>query len=147
MTTIGGPGSNQSPLLAQQQYDARQNARGATPSQKTAAPKQPKQPGYFLNKVVVITGASSGIGRTLAYWYLNAGSKVALVGRDIAELDAIGKNFPSQALVVQADLTIDMQMLDMKTAVAEKFGGVDILINCAGKSPISNEADLFQIQV
>jgi NADP-dependent 3-hydroxy acid dehydrogenase YdfG len=43
----------------------------------------------------VITGASSRIGRTLAYWYLNAGSKVALVGRDIAELDAIGKNFPS----------------------------------------------------
>ena len=83
---------------------------------------------------MVITGASSGIGRTLAYWYLNNGAKVALVGRDIAELDNIGKNFPSQALVVQCDLTIDMQLLDMKTAVAEKFGGLDILINCAGKS-------------
>ena len=53
-----------------------------------------------MNKVVVITGASSGIGRTLAFWYLNNGAKVALVGRDIAELDNIGKNFPSQALVV-----------------------------------------------
>ena len=86
---------------------------------------------------MVITGASSGIGRTLAYWYLNHGAKVALVGRDIAELDNIGKNFPSQALVVQCDLTIDMQLLDMKTAVAEKFGGLDILINCAGKSLFS----------
>ena len=57
-----------------------------------------------------------------------------MVGRDIAELDAIGKNFPSQALVIQCDLTIDMQLLDMKTAVAEKFGSLDILINCAGKS-------------
>ena len=93
MTTAGGPSQGTpSPLLMQQQFDE-QNSLGQAPtSQKTAAPKQPKQPGYFLNKVVVITGASSGIGRTLAYWYLNAGSKVALVGRDIAELDAIGKN-------------------------------------------------------
>lgn len=85
-----------------------------------------------MNKSVVITGASSGIGRTLAYWYLNNGAKVALVARDIDELDNIGKNFPSQALVVQCDLTIDLQLLDLKTAVAEKFGGLDILINCAG---------------
>lgn len=55
---------------------------------------------YFLNKVVVITGASSGIGRTCAFWYLNHGAKVALVARDIGELDRIGKEFPSQALVI-----------------------------------------------
>lgn len=42
---------------------------------------------YFLNKVVVVTGASSGIGRCLSYWYLNNGAKVALVGRDILELE------------------------------------------------------------
>ena len=46
-----------------------------------------KLPGYFLNKVVVITGASSGIGRALSYWYLNNGSKVAMCARDINELD------------------------------------------------------------
>jgi len=67
-----------------------------------------KKAGYFLNKTIVITGASSGIGRTLSYWYLNHGAKVAMVGRDIDALDKIGKDFPSQALVVQADLTIDM---------------------------------------
>ena len=48
--------------------------------------KQTKQPGYFFKKCVLITGASSGIGRTLAYWYLNNGAKVALVGRDMKEL-------------------------------------------------------------
>ena len=89
---------------------------------------------YFLNKVIVITGASSGIGRCLAYWYLNNGAKVALVGRDLQELDKIGKLFPSQSLVIQADLTLDIQLFDMKTAIAEKFGGIDILINCAGKN-------------
>jgi NADP-dependent 3-hydroxy acid dehydrogenase YdfG len=53
-----------------------------------------------LDKKVVITGASSGIGRCLAYWYLNNGARVALVGRDLAELDNIGHQFPSQALVI-----------------------------------------------
>ena len=89
---------------------------------------------YFLKKKVLITGASSGIGRCLAYWYLNNGAKVALVGRDLQELDKIGKLFPSQSLVIQADLTLDIQLFDMKTAIAEKFGGIDVLINCAGKN-------------
>ena len=62
---------------------------------RSALLKQTKQPGYFFKKCVLITGASSGIGRTLAYWYLNNGAKVALVGRDIKELQNIGKSFPS----------------------------------------------------
>jgi NADP-dependent 3-hydroxy acid dehydrogenase YdfG len=50
---------------------------------------------YFLGKCILITGASSGIGRTLAFWYLNNGARVALVGRDVAEMDKIAKQFPS----------------------------------------------------
>jgi DNA primase len=57
--------------------------------------KKQKLPSFFLNKIVVITGASSGIGRSLAYWYLNNGSKVALVARDVNELQTIGSEFPS----------------------------------------------------
>jgi NADP-dependent 3-hydroxy acid dehydrogenase YdfG len=53
-----------------------------------------KLPSFFLNKIVLITGASSGIGRTLSYWYLNNGAKVALVSRDAEELNNIGKQFP-----------------------------------------------------
>ena len=56
--------------------------------------KPPKHEGYFLHKVILITGASSGIGRALAYWYLSNGARVALVGRDLAELDRIAKNYP-----------------------------------------------------
>jgi len=66
-----------------------------------------KQP-YFLNKVVVITGASSGIGRSLAYWYLNNGAKVTIVGRDIVELNKIGKAYPAQCIAVQCDLAVDI---------------------------------------
>ena len=35
---------------------------------------------YFVGKVVVVTGASSGVGRSLAFWYLNNGANVALFG-------------------------------------------------------------------
>lgn len=56
--------------------------------------------GYFLHKVVLITGASSGIGRSLAYWYLNNGAKVALVGKDLRELDRIAQQYPSMSLAI-----------------------------------------------
>lgn len=92
-----------------------------------------KKPIYFLNKVVVITGASSGIGRTLAYWYLNNGSRVAVVGRDVVELDKIGKQYPAQCIAIQCDLAVDIQLLHLKQAVIERFGTIDILLHCAGK--------------
>lgn len=94
--------------------------------------KQPKQPPFFLNKVVVVTGASSGIGRAIAYWYLNNGAKVALLGQSLDELEAIGREYPTQSLVIQADLTDDTNLLDTKNYIIEKWFGIDILINCAG---------------
>ena len=103
-----------------------------TNNKNTAKSVKPVKENYFLKKVIVITGASSGIGRTLAFWYLNNGARVALVARDIQELDRIGKMYPSQALVIQCDLTLDIQCIDMKQVVAETFGRVDVLINCAG---------------
>ena len=63
---------------------------------------------YYADKKILITGASSGVGNALAYWYLNNGAQVALVGRDIATLQKIGEAFPSQALVIQCDLGIDL---------------------------------------
>lgn len=49
------------------------------------------KPPYFADKKVLITGASSGVGMALAYWYLNNGAQVALVGRDIETLTKIGE--------------------------------------------------------
>jgi NADP-dependent 3-hydroxy acid dehydrogenase YdfG len=56
----------------------------------------------------LITGATSGVGRAVAFWYLNQGAKVALVGRDKDELKEIGHQFPSQAFCLQVDLTDDL---------------------------------------
>lgn len=86
-----------------------------------------------MHKVVMITGASSGIGRSLAFWYLNNGARVAMIGKDLAEMDRIAKQFPAQSIAIMAELTSDQNILDIKQAITEKFGKLDILINCAGK--------------
>jgi len=87
---------------------------------------------YFAEKRVLITGASSGIGRSTAVWLLNQGARVAMIGRDIPELNVIGKQFPNQAVVVACDLAVDHQQYDMALTIIEMFGGLDILINAAG---------------
>ncbi len=101
-------------------------------SQSSTNIKPVKQPPYFLNKVVVVTGASSGIGRAIAYWYLNNGARVALLGQSLDDLEAIGREYPTQSLVIQLDLTDDTNLLDSKNCIIEKWFGIDILINCAG---------------
>ncbi len=62
-----------------------------TSSNQAIAPSQANKPPYFADKKVLITGASSGVGMALAYWYLNNGAQVALVGRDIETLTKIGE--------------------------------------------------------
>jgi NADP-dependent 3-hydroxy acid dehydrogenase YdfG len=57
-------------------------------------------PTYFLKKRIVITGASSGIGQALSYWYLNQGAFVILVARDEQELRKMALPYPKQATVV-----------------------------------------------
>ena len=74
----------------------------------TSTPVSNTKPPYFADKKVLITCASSGVGMALAYWYLNNGAQVALIGRDIETLTSIGAQFPSQSLVIQCDLGIDL---------------------------------------
>jgi 3-oxoacyl-[acyl-carrier protein] reductase len=86
----------------------------------------------FLNKRIVITGASSGIGQACAMYFLNNGAKVVLCGRDLDTLKKIGKKFPNQASAINIDLSDDLLIFDLKTTVIEILGGIDIFINCAG---------------
>ena len=88
-------------------------------------------------KVVIVTGASSGIGEATAREFAKEGAKVVLAARRVDRLEALAKeidamNTGAQALVVQADLSKleDIQALIAKTL--ERFGRIDILVNNAG---------------
>ena len=78
------------------------------------------------NKVCVITGAASGIGRASAELFATRGAEV--VGVDLDQGSA-GK------LTIQADVTDEQQVSDMYARVREEFGRIDVLFNNAGINP------------
>ncbi len=89
------------------------------------------------DKVIVITGASSGIGRHTAIKVGEAGAKVVLVARTREKLEEVAeiiRDHGGEAHVHPADLT-DVDDLDRVTKeILEEHGGVDILVNNAGRS-------------
>ena len=87
----------------------------------------------FLNKKIIVTGASSGIGLTTALYFLNCGAKVILAGRDIKTMKKICEdNKFYNAIIMKLELKDDISIYDFKTSVVERFKTINILINCAG---------------
>lgn len=89
------------------------------------------------NKVVIITGASSGIGRALALNYASKKSKVVLAARSIDKLELIANgisDLSSNILVVKTDVSNESDCKNLIERTIKKFGRVDILINNAGIS-------------
>jgi NAD(P)-dependent dehydrogenase (short-subunit alcohol dehydrogenase family) len=85
-------------------------------------------------KVAIVTGAGSGIGRSVALAFLKDGYRVALAGRrrelleETAKLSGAGE----RALVVQTDVTDQKAVRALFAATKEKFGRLDVLFNNAG---------------
>ena len=99
------------------------------------------------DKVVIITGGSSGIGKALAYEFGSKGSKVLITGRNKQELDATVAELKTSGVVVegfQADVSIEADNKRMAEAAITHFGKIDILINNAGISmrALFDEVDL-----
>lgn len=89
----------------------------------------------FNDKVVVITGASSGIGEASATQFAKKGSKIVLVSRNLEKLQEVEKklsNFNAEILICQCDVSEKSQVKKMSQQVLEKFGRIDILVNNAG---------------
>lgn len=87
------------------------------------------------NKVVVITGASSGIGKALAEKYASEGWNLSLAARRIDLLHEIEKKYPERNfLLVKTDVTVEADCKNLIDSTIEKFGRIDVLINNAGIS-------------
>ncbi|XP_055325874.1 uncharacterized oxidoreductase TM_0325-like isoform X2 [Sitodiplosis mosellana] len=88
----------------------------------------------FANKVVLVTGASSGIGAGAAEHLAKKGASVALVGRNERKLNEVCERIKSAGsptpFVVVADITVDAVRIINETT--NHFGQLDILINNAG---------------
>ncbi len=103
--------------------------------------------GDFRNKTVVITGASSGIGRALAYEFAARGANVALGARQEDKLRDIGdeiRRSGGSAVWYAADVAVEKDCKTLIDTAVENFGGIDILICNAGISmrALFDDADL-----
>lgn len=87
---------------------------------------------HLKNKVAIVTGASSGIGRSYARKLGAAGAKVVLVGRNVERLDAVAAEIATDTLTVPGDIADPDFSATIVTATLEKFDKVDILLSNAG---------------
>jgi len=89
----------------------------------------------YKNKVVVITGASSGIGEASAIKFARKNAKVVLVARRKEKLLQVQKEisqYTDSTLVCQCDVSNKSQVKEMADTVLDTFGRIDILVNNAG---------------
>jgi NAD(P)-dependent dehydrogenase (short-subunit alcohol dehydrogenase family) len=111
---------------------------GAAAAGTAAAPSSAGQPARrrFAGKAVVITGATSGIGRAAAEAFASEGASVAFCGRR----EALGRQVEARlrepgapdALYVRADVRKPEQVQSFIDGAAARFGGVDVALNNAG---------------
>jgi NAD(P)-dependent dehydrogenase (short-subunit alcohol dehydrogenase family) len=87
------------------------------------------------DRVVIITGASRGIGKASALAFAQEGARVALVSRSREELDKVLEEIKAlggKGVVIRADITQEADVSGMVDSVATAFGKIDILVNNAG---------------
>lgn len=89
------------------------------------------------DKVVIVTGASSGIGRALVYELAHQKAKLSIAARNLEELQRIAQDLQTlgtEVLPIQTDVTDEKACQEMIEQTYSRFGRIDVLINNAGIS-------------
>jgi 3-oxoacyl-[acyl-carrier protein] reductase len=91
--------------------------------------------GRLAGAVAIVTGASAGIGENTAITFAREGAKVAVVGRNMPEVERVAGVITAAgggALAIKADVTCTAEVEAMVKTVMEKWGRIDILVNGVG---------------
>ncbi len=91
----------------------------------------------YKGRVVVITGASSGLGRQMAVAFAKQGADLAIMARRVEKLETLAKEVKKigvRCLPVKCDVTNVEEIAEAAKAVKKEFGKVDVLVNCAGSA-------------
>lgn len=99
----------------------------------------------FINKIVIVTGASAGIGAETALMFAKQQATVVLVGRNNETLQENAEKCEQyhgiKPLILKTDLTNDQDVKKIVTKTIEKFGRIDILVNNAGIAVLADITD------
>ena len=93
---------------------------------------------HLENKVAIVSGASRGIGEAIAHTFAAAGAKVVVSSRKLEGVEQVAQNIGArggQALAVAAHVGRPEACHALIASSVEKFGHVDVLVNCAGTNP------------
>ncbi len=99
------------------------------------------------DKVVLITGASSGIGKALAFEFAKRNANLVIAARDfekLTKIEEVLKSFGVEVLAVRADVSVESDCSNLINLAIERFGKINVLINNAGISmrALFEEVDL-----
>lgn len=90
----------------------------------------------FTGKVVIITGASAGIGASCALHFAKLSAKLALVGRNQKNLESVADQCQqangSAPLIIVADISVEENIPRIVNETIDKYGRLDVLVNNAG---------------
>ncbi|KAJ2940448.1 hypothetical protein O0L34_g131 [Tuta absoluta] len=99
----------------------------------------------FKNKVIIITGATAGIGEATAYHFARLSAKLVLTGRNEAKLKEVAAKVEKakgmKPCIVKADLTNDAEVKKIVDEAIKCFGQIDILVNNAGAGVVASLKD------
>lgn len=99
-------------------------------------------------KVVVITGASKGIGAELARQLAAKGARLVLAARDMKELEAVAgecRAAGGQAIVVKVDVGVERDCAALMSGAGLAYGGIDVLVNNAGATMWARFEDIEDV--
>lgn len=104
----------------------------------------------FKNKIAIVTGASSGIGKATAIALAQKGAHLVLIARNERKLNQVSNeinDLGAQTMVVAADVSDQIAVINAVQKIISRFGKIDILFNNAGISKVGKVMDENYIEI
>ncbi|MBP9593074.1 MAG: SDR family oxidoreductase [Steroidobacteraceae bacterium] len=86
----------------------------------------------FAGKIVLVTGGGVGIGRATCEAFARAGATVVTIEKDAARAAAVRAALGDGHVVVEGDVTVQVDVDSLASTIAGRFGGLDVLVNNVG---------------
>lgn len=86
----------------------------------------------LIGKTAIITGGASNIGRAISIAFLNEGTNIVIADLDEAQANKVAEPAGNKAMVVKTDVTDYSQVEQLVQKTIERFGKIDVLVNCVG---------------